>query len=529
MLKLLNIQLLNFFDINKTIYCKDSKEKRHLLFMAIIFLFVFVNLFIFSFLYTFNVAKAYETSGVLHLLMPMLMLTCSMIAFITTLYKASGLLFRFKDYEMLIALPIKTSTIIGSRILLLYIMNLLLNLLVMIPGCIAYGYIAHPTLSFYILFAISLLFIPLVPIIIATFIGTMISFIASRFKSVQLVSLIFTFGFLIAFILLSMQLEEISSEIIDLSQILMATIHKTYPLAVLYGIALNEQSLWAFFLFIGLSVFAFLLFVWCLSQTYTKLNTRLAASSSLTMYKERTLKTASPFVALYKKELKRYFSSSLYVLNTGFGVLLLVITSIIFVFSSDQSLEILLQTPGLSQFLNSAMPFAISLCCIMSCTTACSISLEGNNLWIIKSSPIKAHTLFMSKVAVNLTIVFPAIFISSSLFAYSLKTTLLETVLLYLLPLSYTVFIALLGLLINLRFPTFNWSSETIAIKQSLPSILTPFVGLISIGIAFIPFIFNFTFNLSTLALSTCLSLFLLSFLLYAYLRQKGTILLNKL
>lgn len=529
MIKLLKIQLLDCFDINKLLYCKDRKEKNRLMFMAGTLIFVFCMLTILAFIYTYSMAKGYEALGVLDLFMPLLMLTASLVTLITTLYKASGLLFRFRDYEMLMALPIKTSRLIGSRILMLYVMSLFFNLILLLPSCIAYGLIAQPSIDFYILFGMSLPFIPLVPIIIATFIGAMISFIASRFKSVQSINLILTFGFLIGFMLLSTQANTLEGEWVNLSQMLVATMNKLYPLAPLYGEAIGGQNLGAFFLFIVISVLAFTVFTGLLSLCYKKLNTQLASGSTQKTYIKQDLYATSPFMALYKKEMKRYFSSSLYVLNTGFGMVIMAIASVVIAFKGASGLESMLQMSGMSSLFKVWAPFVLAACCTLSCTTACSISLEGNNWWIIKSSPIKAHSLFMSKVALNLTVIIPILLISSSLVAYGLKTSFSQTLLLYILPLAYSFFTTFVGLLVNLKFPNFNWSSETIVIKQSLATLLSLLVGFISLGIPMMVIYLFPNLSLTLLAIYTTLCLFLLDILLYAYIKQKGDTLLTKL
>lgn len=527
--RLLKIQLLDFFNINKTLHCNDPKEKRRLYLMSVIFLIVFACLLWVSFMYTFSLARAYKEVGLINLFLPLLMLTSSILTFITTLYKANGLLFRFKDYELLMSLPIKTSIVIGSRVLLLYIMSLLFNVILMLPGCIAYAINTSPHLGFYIVFTITFFFIPLIPIILATFVGALISFIASRFKSTQFVSLILTFAFLIGYMGFSMQMQGMDVQIVDLSQTILSMMTKIYPIAPLYAMAVGELNASALLLFVVISLFAFFLFTILLSKSYKSLNTRLASSSTHSVYKQSSLKPSSCFMALYKKELKRYFSSSLYILNTGFGVVLLIIVSIIFALSGGEGLDELLKMPGLKNILHTAAPFAMSLFCVMSCTTACSLSLEGANLWIIKSSPIKALTFYLSKVAVNLTIVIPAILISGLIFAFTLKTTLLETLLIFLLPFAYTLWIAFVGIFINLKFPSFNWTSEVVVIKQSISAMLTPFIGILSLGIAFIPLLFSKEINLTFLAIVTSLCLFLFSFLLYVYIRKNGEQLLYTL
>ncbi|MBW4081450.1 hypothetical protein [Paenibacillus sp. S150] len=94
----------------------------------------------------------------------------------------------------------------------------------------------------------------------------------------------------------------------------------------------------------------------------------------------KPLEASSPFHALYKKELRRYFSSSVYVLNTGIGMILLLVMSISLLFVSPGKLGELAAIPQLSHGLGTLAPFLVSLFVTLSCTAPSSISLEGNHL-----------------------------------------------------------------------------------------------------------------------------------------------------
>ena len=60
----------------------------------------------------------------------------------------------------------------------------------------------------------------------------------------------------------------------------------------------------------------------------------------------QSLEISSPFMALYRKELKRYFSSTIYVMNTGFGVVLLLIATVFIAIFGVENLDALLEHQG---------------------------------------------------------------------------------------------------------------------------------------------------------------------------------------
>lgn len=136
------------------------------------------------------------------------------------------------------------------------------------------------------------------------------------------------------------------------------------------------------------------------------------------------------------------------------------------------------------ELLQDYAPLLLSFFVIMSSSSCSSISLEGHNLWILKSLPVSAHTIFLSKIAVNLTYLIPGIFVSSLLLSFAFQANLLQTILCFLVPTSFSFFIACFGLLINLLFPNFTWKSEVTVIKQSVSVLITMLGGMLLVILA---------------------------------------------
>ena len=130
-------------------------------------------------------------------------------------------------------------------------------------------------------------------------------------------------------------------------------------------------------------------------------------------------------------------------------------------------------------------PIFVSFCVIMCCTTMASISLEGKNLWILKSLPVTPKAIYLSKIAVNLTIISPALF-DAVIIGIILNMGFLQTLLMLLVVIVCAVFISIYGLLVNLLLPNFNWTSETLVIKQSAAAMIAIFTGMAVVGVQFL-------------------------------------------
>ena len=241
------------------------------------------------------------------------------------------------------------------------------------------------------------------------------------------------------------------------------------------------------------------------------------------------LKQSSQLIALYKKELKRYFISPLYVLNTGFGVILLTLSSIGVLVMGFDNVGYLLEIPDLSHMARMFAPLIISVFIVTTYTTACSVSLEGINLWIIRTMPVRTETIFLSKIFVNLTLLIPTILLNSSLVLVALKPDALQAVLMFLTPISYAVFISLAGLVINLHLPKMNWVSEASVIKQSSASLVAMLVGIGSVIVPIMVIVRHPGLNPVALVTISTMIIIAIDYVLYKYLFTRGKNLFDKI
>lgn len=518
--RLTRIQLLSSFGINKALHTHDVKERRKWILLCIAMLLSMVVIAGVSFIYSYGMSLTFEQIGRMDLLLAIMMAATSVVAFFTTIYKAGDVLFGFKDYDLVMSLPIRTSDVVASRVLQLYVLNLFFSLIVMVPAGIVYAIKVNPSALYYVCFLITLVFIPLVPIIAATIIGALISWFSSRFKGSRFVSLVLTFAVIIAFMLGSFSMKGNEQLLRDMSTQLADMIFKLYPLTAMYVDAVCSYQMDSLLLFIAISVLVFMKFTYILATRFKAIHTGLTTSHARSKYQMKELRISSPFRALYKKELRRYMSSSLYVLNTSIGMVLLLVMSISLLFVGPETLEQFLDIPQLSDYLSRLAPLFVSLFIVMSCTTSCSISLEGNHLWILKSSPVSKSTILFSKVAVNLTMNLPIMFISCVMLIISLGTGWMESLLLLVIPGIYAFYSALIGVLVNLKLPNFTWTNEVTAIKQSAAVMVSMLVSFISLFIPIGLSMLLSDMNANLILLVIALLMTLASFVLYKYIQR---------
>lgn len=478
---LLKIQLLSFLGINEIKYGNDKKQKRGLLLAAMGICLTVIMIAGYSLLSAISLVQG----GMIDIIPAYMLTATSIIILVLTIFKTNGILFGFKDYDMLMSLPVKTSSIVKSRFLMVYTLNLMVTLLITIPMGIVYSLSTVNSHIALLMMAMSFLVVPLIPMVVAFFIGAFIIFVASRFKHSNVLITILSFLLVIGVVLINFvytgQIK--MDDIANMSAILVKQMYSIYPVAEIYANAILMNDILELILFMLISIMLFYSFVKLVTWKYCEINTNLISNNTKDNYEVNELGTSSSFIALYKKELRRYLMSSVYILNTSIGVLFLFILTIIIGFFGVEFLGEQINIPELTNMLSSGGPFVISLMLIMSCTTSSAISLEGKNYWILKSLPIDMKHISNSKIAVNLTMLLPTAILSGVVLVMKTEQSVLGMVLLFAMPITYSVFIAVLGLLMNLKFPNFTWHTESMVVKQSISVILTMSVGFVSIAL----------------------------------------------
>ncbi|MEG2368792.1 MAG: hypothetical protein RSB16_03090, partial [Raoultibacter sp.] len=132
---LLKIQLLGFFGINKVLHSKGAAEKCKMV------LFMVGSLAVFGFVtaYSCIIAALFVRVGLAEQLPIVAVFAGSLAGVVVTFLKANGMMFNFKDYDMVMSLPVPVWAVVLSRIATLYVVNLLFACIIMVPSFVAFA------------------------------------------------------------------------------------------------------------------------------------------------------------------------------------------------------------------------------------------------------------------------------------------------------------------------------------------------------------------------------------------------------
>ncbi|HCQ6034645.1 TPA: ABC transporter permease, partial [Clostridioides difficile] len=256
---------------------------------------------------------------------------------VTSLYKTSSYLFQAKDLDLLTSLPIKESTVLASKILMLVGANYLFSSICMIIPAVVYFFNSDVSITYFPYLILLFLALPLLPIVASSIIFMFIGQISSRIKYKNLILIIGSIILMLLYTLLMTRLNSMSVEMLKNSVSISETIRKIYPPIYYFVDALKTGSVVSFLAFIAISIIPFFMFVTLFAKKFKDINAKMSEGYKSKTYKFKSQKTSRPSKALLKKEFKRYTSSFIYFLNSSAGLLFLIIgTILILLFGADK-------------------------------------------------------------------------------------------------------------------------------------------------------------------------------------------------
>ncbi|MFA5523021.1 MAG: hypothetical protein WDA24_01570 [Tissierellales bacterium] len=528
-LLLIKANITNTLGLNRFLKEPSKSERTKMIFIGLAILLTIVVVFSSTLAYFLMVADVLVQLNALPLLLVVSFINVSLVSLFMSIYKASGYLFSFKDYDLLMSLPVKTSEVLISKLLQLYNANFLVSIIIGLPSLIVYGIKSSSEITYYIFALIAMFFIPLIPMIIGAAFSFVLGKVATRFKSTNIVMIIGTFVLIILLMVVPSFMNNISPEFIQDITGLIDTLSRAYFSITLYVNALVDIHILSFIGFVLVGMIPFVFFVTIFAKGFKSINSKMNERFKSSSYKMSSLAVSSPLKALYRKEISFYFSSYIYVVNTAIGVIMMTIFSVgIGIFGGEKVAEVL-SIPMLSQLLVPTSIAVLSICICLTCTTASSVSLEGNKLWIIKSLPLKTIEVMKGKILVNLTIIIPALILNTMILAVSFKMTPVLYLLLLGITTLYAFLISLIGIIVNLYLPKLEWKSYMVVVKQSASVIISMLIGVILVAIPILIYIFIKPADFNLYSLFVILGLLITNLSLWTVIKTKGVKMFNKL
>lgn len=422
--------------------------------------------------------KALDEQQMTSYYIPLLFSIASLFIFVFSIFSAKSSLFDNKDNDLLLSLPIKRSNILTSRLLMIIIYNFVLGLMFIIPGLVVYFKYASLTLIAIVSIILLILFFAIIPTILSSLFGYLIATLSSKTNAKSMFELIYYTIFIFIYIIIMTNGNKILDMFVNNIDVLNTLLKTIFAPIYLMAVGLTTNNILYIFAFALINIIALILFITVLNKSYFKIIFKLNTHKTNHNFILQKSNTKSIRKTLLEKEFKKYFSSAIYVFNTIFGSVIILIAAIASFFYSKDTLIKLIN-------IDSTMPtisvvyilvvFVVSL----TITTNSSISIEKDNFWILKMIPVSTKEIFNSKLLLNRIILIPITLIAIILFNINSYINITETINLFILTIFYGLFISNFGLIINLLFPKFDAVNDTVIVKQSTASFVSIMGGMV--------------------------------------------------
>lgn len=439
----------------------DFRGKKQNASMITIFIVVLLAGLAFSSLYSFIfVMAALEAqTKVINVLYAMSGFA-SLLALTTTIPKVKVTLFGGNDYDMLAALPIPKREILFVKFFSLYLIEFFYTFIIIIPACII-SFIFDQNIIYFIHTAVMLFLIPIFPLLIACLVGTLISIISDRTRFGNIITMFFYAIFLIVIMCSSMVTSSSSTASMDP----LFDVFKWFnPMNMLLELDIPVVNYLAY---VGTNLVLLVIVILLLTLFYDHIHVLLTTAKSNKKFVQKEAKVNKLSRALLKIELKRYFTSKGYLMNTITGGIMCVVMVGMLLFTLIGGEE---TDPEFINVIKSLIPYfslLIMWCIGISTPAASGISIEGKNMWIIKTLPINYKQYLNAKIILSEIVLAPFVLVASTILFVFSNMSVESIILIYLVPQMYLLSLTYISLILNTRFYKLQWANELEVVKNS--------------------------------------------------------------
>lgn len=487
--------------------------------------------------YVAILAEKLAPSHLTYIVLTIFIMVTSLLTIIEGVYKSQGILFEARDNELLFSLPITQSKIFFIRIFKLITFQFLYNSLFMLPAIIVYAIYEKTNVSFYLISTVMLVLLPIIPTILGCIFGYIIKGLSAKFKARNIMQVLFTSLILLGIFYVSFNMQGMVANIVQNANSIQEIITKIYYPAGLYINLIQNFNILDLIILLAINIIPAIVFVYVASIFYFKINSKLGEKGNgnkkvgVAKTTEKTYRVRTQLSGLIHKEMKRFFSSPVFMVNAGFGMVLMIAVTFALSINFDGMINSMMQgmeteIPIPIGEIKNMMPkvfygFVVFISCMTSITSS-MISLEGKSFNITKSLPVETEKILLSKVLTSNILSIPIFLICDVIFFIAFKVAIIDIVFILLASIVMPTLTALIGILMNLKYPKMNATSDTEVVKQSMSSMLSVFMGMFVAILSIAIMIMGNNYNTNLFVALELLTFSIITFMLWRILKKYG-------
>lgn len=424
------------------------------------------------------------------------------VALFRTLFSAVNVLYFSKDLEYLLPLPINPSKILMAKWNVLVISNYIIEIFIVLPALILYGIMLDQGVLYYLYSALVFVLLPVIPVILISFLMSILMRFTKFIKNkdfVQYLTVAITLLIVIGvqFIGTGEQITEAEVyEMLTKTNGVVEYMSKAFStITVSLKALINSENLSGLINIVILFVVTVIFYI-LLAKFSSKMYIKSATSSlSNGIKRKENLKISgykqnSKVGSYIKKEFLNLIRNPIFCMQCIIPPILFP-----FIFAIPIYLEISKDEVATSEFMQVANSFLASPAMLgivlailgfifmFNFISATAVSRDSENAILMKTFPIslKKQTIYKMLPAVIMN-VFPILFVLVVL-KLLVGVSYIYLGIIAILGMLVNFLVNYIGIIIDLKNPKLNWSSEYTVVKQNMNIFYLMVVVLIEVGI----------------------------------------------
>lgn len=389
-----------------------------------------------------------------------------------SVFNTYSALYLSRDNDLLLSLPIPVRTIITARLLGVYLMGLMYSAVVFIPALGVYFVIGRISIAAVVGGLLLFALITLIVLVLSCLLGWVVARVSLKLKNKSLITVLLSLVLIGAYYFFYFKAQDLVSDLLSHADAYSEKIKgAAYPLYLFGRVGTGD---WLAMLMVSVAVALIVGLTWLLlSRSFLQIATATGKGKAA-RYRETRAHSRTPSRALLGKEFGRFFSSPNYILNCGFGILLLPALGVFLLIRGRVLMDILEEALGQqTDIVPVLLCAAVCMVASMNNMAAPSVSLEGKNLWLPQSLPVTPWQVLRAKLSLQLVLTGIPVLLCLALAVPMLYRTPLVMALVVIVALSYTFLSACLGLALGVKMPNLTWTNEVVPIKQGAPVMIS--------------------------------------------------------
>ena len=394
------------------------------------------------------------------------------LCFLGSVFMAQQQIYESKDNEMLMSMPIKPGQIVLSRIFAIAVFNLIYAF-PFFTGTVLGHSLALNSIEVIPIIILLLCYIAMVVFVtmLTSLLAWGVSIILSKITNKTIISTVLYLIFFAIYFYSIFNLDNIGEAVEQNADKISSGI-MTFARPLYYmGASFTQQNFLFAAVFIATMLIPAFLIYLVIKKSFFKILLH-ENKTKKTKYKGGDYKSRPIFIALLQKEVARFLKTPMYFMSYGTSIFFVAMMLIYLFIKKDKLEDVVnvLSIYGVSS--TKALPAIFSMLLYQfvstgALLTSASINMEGKNIWIIKSLPIRTIDILLAKGLVPVVTLLPVFEIESLLFVILFNIKGVGVILMLLMPIFTMTFFSMFGIYINLKHFKLDWISENEAFKRA--------------------------------------------------------------